>query len=306
MNLIERLVDRHFFGALRVPWRWPSGAEREEDWEPVRFDGPEGAVLAGLYGRPAGAARGTVVCAHPLHPAAKGFFLHYGHARLLREAGYNVLLFDLNGFGQSARWGYGFARDILAAGWEAKRRAPDVPVGLLGVCSGAAWGLCACAREAHPFAAAVLEGPFTTFEAYFLASGRAGSRGAVQRWRRQHVPRLLLRTYRAFSSRRGPDLRPVERIGDACGRTPLLLVYGQADPITPVSMGRGFMDAWRTGTCRAGHFPEATCALWEVPEGKHLRALGADPVAYRRRVTDFFDRAFNIAQPAALKFSVPV
>ena len=41
------------------------------------------------------------MCAHPMGVEAKGYYLKHGHGMALRQGGFNVLLFDFNGFGES-------------------------------------------------------------------------------------------------------------------------------------------------------------------------------------------------------------
>ena len=99
--------------------------------------------------------------------AAKGFWLRYGHAALFRQSGFNVLVFDANGFGESAASSFDYPSDVLAAGLWAQARTQALPVGLVGASFGAAWGLCAMARAESPFRAAVLEAAFPTLPEFW-------------------------------------------------------------------------------------------------------------------------------------------
>lgn len=96
--------------------------------------------LAGLWGPAGGEAIGTLVLAHPMGKAAKGFLLRYGHADLFRKSGFHVLAFDANGFGASAAASFNYPGDILATGLWEQGRHPALAVGLVGASFGAGWG----------------------------------------------------------------------------------------------------------------------------------------------------------------------
>ena len=159
MSRLHRLLRKPFFGRFEVPWTWPPNAA-QDSWQRVGFASGNGARLAGLWGAAQGEARATLVLAHPMGKAAKGFWIRHGHTDLFRTAGYNVLAFDANGFGESEARSFDYPADILAAGQWAQARTPSLPVGLVGASFGAGWGLCSMARAGSPYRAAVLEGAF--------------------------------------------------------------------------------------------------------------------------------------------------
>lgn len=134
---------------------------------------------------------------------------------------------------------------------------------------GAAWALCALAREDHGFQAAALECPFTTLDEY---------------WYAHRVPFMMLKVINTLFPKLMLDLRPIaqiERVRDLRG---LLLIYGKRDQVTPREMGERFL--------RRCALPAERVALWSVPEAEHTKALAAAPEAYRDRLLRFFDGAF--------------
>src|SRR5688572_26397595 len=92
-------MKKPFFGRFMQPWRWPADVSTA-GWERFAIASPSGSRLATLM-KQAPEGRGVVVCAHPMGLAAKGFWLRQGHADALLAAGYHVLAFDFNGFGES-------------------------------------------------------------------------------------------------------------------------------------------------------------------------------------------------------------
>ena len=111
-----RLFKKPFFGRFMRPWRWPDGID-QGPWQRLSIASGSGARLAALLAEAhTPEAKGAVLLAHPMGTAAKGFWLKQGHAELLRRAGYHVMLFDLNGFGESSSTTMDYPLDVLAAG----------------------------------------------------------------------------------------------------------------------------------------------------------------------------------------------
>jgi pimeloyl-ACP methyl ester carboxylesterase len=203
---------------------------------------------------------------------AKAWAMRSGHARFLREAGFDVMVFDYNGFGESEDGRLEYPDDILAAGNAAKARMPGQPVILYGVSMGAGYGLCALDSSTHPYDAAVIESAFTSLEEF---------------WRRFRVPYLVLRTLGWFLPRLAGQLRPIDRIGRITGLGGILFIYGSEDSLTPPSMGERLRAASR--------LPPERLDLWVVPGARHLKAFSAAGGEYPRRVLGFLDSVVGAA-----------
>jgi alpha-beta hydrolase superfamily lysophospholipase len=271
MRTAYSLAKKPFFGRYQRPWKWPEGVAQGE-WQRLSIDSKSGGTLAGLFGPAIGPARASIVCAHPMGVEAKGYFLKRGHADLLRKNGYNVLLFDFNGFGESTVGNFLYPVDVIAAGQAAKAQAPGLPLGVLGVSFGSSWALCALSRpggEPHGFQAAVLECPFTSLDEY---------------WYRYRVPYLMLKVMSRIFPKLAVDLRPIVQVGRLQDLGSLLFIYGERDTVTPPEMGDRFKNA-----CS---LPKDRVSLWLVPSGEHTKALSAAPREYESRVLRFFDQAF--------------
>jgi uncharacterized protein len=94
-------LKKPFFGRFMRPWRWPNGIASDE-WSHAQVNSRSGSRLKVLVALTNSVSpRGVVVCVHPMGLAAKGFWLRYRHAARLREAGFHVVTFDFNGFGES-------------------------------------------------------------------------------------------------------------------------------------------------------------------------------------------------------------
>jgi pimeloyl-ACP methyl ester carboxylesterase len=296
VHVFDRALKWLFFRAVRKPWRWPDGPEREEDWErvQVRVEGGRWARapyhVAALWRPAEGVAKGTVVMAHHLWPRAKGYFLTYGHARMLRNAGYHVLVFDFNGFGESPSVGFDYDEEVCAAGQEAARRAPGLPVGLLAQCFGAGWGaMKAIAELDHPFQALVAVSPYASVQEYFTA--RLGEWDTSrERWLRQRVPRAAFSVgLMLHPAARRAYRTPIEHAARARGVRAVLLIFGGDDLMAPPAVGRQYLAAMRQARAERGE-EAAEPELWVIPGGRHPHVHAAAPEAFRDRVVGFFNR----------------
>lgn len=260
-----RVFKKPFFGRFMRPWRWPEGIDQQQ-WQRLSIASDSGAQLAALLAEShVPAARGAVLLAHPMGTAAKGFWLKHGHAELLRQAGYHVMLFDLNGFGESSSTTMDYPLDVLAAGQALQARYPQLPVAVVGASMGAAMSLCALSQADHPFKAAVVEAAFPTL---------------LHFWRRYPLPRLGIQLSKLFYPAGERRLRPVHAATRLVGRPPLLLIYGEDDIYTPVADGRQLQEAFAGAT---------HTEFWQVAGAGHTLAYAAQPQAYAQRVTAFLD-----------------
>lgn len=268
MSRLHRLLRKPFFGRFEVPWTWPAGTDPSQ-WERVSFASASGAQLAGLWGTAVNGtdgtnnAKATLVLAHPMGKAAKGFWLRYGHAALFRDAGFNVLLVDANGFGESAPASFDYPADFLAAGRFAQNRTPELAVGLVGASFGAGWGLCSMARAGNPYRAAVLEGLFPTLPDF---------------WRHYPVPYALLRMTQVVWPSAEDGMRPEREATTLTGKPPVLLIYGDADKYSPPAHGERMMKAFADS---------ARAEMWVLPGVDHTYAYRDAAEAYAARVVPF-------------------
>jgi pimeloyl-ACP methyl ester carboxylesterase len=228
MSTLHRILRKPFFGRFEVPWTWPDGTD-QTTWERVSFKNPSNSDLAGLWGPAHGEGRATLVLAHPMGKAAKGFWLRQGHAELFRRSGFNVLLFDANGFGESAAASFDYPADILSAGLFAQARTPELAVGLVGASFGAGWGLCSMARTGSPYKLAVLEGAFPTLPDF---------------WRHYPVAHALLRASQLVWPTMERNLRPEREASRVVGHPSVLLIYGDKDKYTPPAHGERLAKAF--------------------------------------------------------------
>jgi alpha-beta hydrolase superfamily lysophospholipase len=228
LRLPYRQLKKPFFGRFMVPWRSPLSGDDAAAWEPVRFPSDSGAELSGLFAAPTAAPRGVMVLGHPMGREAKAYFLKSGLAAFYRQLGFHVLAFDFNGFGQSGMGSFDFDRDVVAAGLEARRRVPTLPIGYHGVSLGGQWSTIALADPSHPFRFATIESAAPTLESF---------------WIRSHVAYLALRGLYAVNPSGARRIRMVARITEARGVSKVLFVYSRGDTWVPLQNGQQLIDA---------------------------------------------------------------
>lgn len=265
-NTAYQLFKKPFFGRFVRPWRWPEAADQDQ-WQRMRFTSENGATLAALLG-PAhtATAKGAVLMSHPMGVVAKGFWMKYGHSELLRQAGYHVMVFDLNGFGESTSTTMDYPLDVLAAGKALQAYYPDLPVAVLGASMGAAMSVCAMAQPDHPFKAAVLESAFPTL---------------LHFWRRYPVPKWGIQLSKLLYPAGERSLRPTYAAEHLVGSPNLLMIYGESDELTPVEDGKLLWRALQQKT---------KAEFWQVAGAEHTHAYAAQPAAYARKVIGFLDQ----------------
>jgi pimeloyl-ACP methyl ester carboxylesterase len=240
----------------------------------VAFVAADGVRLAGWFALASPAAP-TVVLAHGFKGSRMDML---PWARFLFGAGYNVLLYDSRGCGQSAGWGIALgareADDIIGAVRYVRGRADLAShvVGALGVSLGAGDVLLAAART--PGLTAVVADSAWTDERPQIDRMGAIPVGALALPVPPYEPALVDALIGARLEATQP-LRVIARIAPRA----VLLIHSADDgnATTPLAGERALFVA-------AG-MPKAQ---WIAPSGGHAGALRAHPAEYQRTVLAFF------------------
>jgi dipeptidyl aminopeptidase/acylaminoacyl peptidase len=271
-------------------------------YEPVRFPARgDGVAIAGWF-LPAVRGRGAPARAVVLVPGkddhrASGFDSdRLGRSRTSRftefavtltRRGYDVLMIDLRGHGQSGPARYAFGRDerrdvLGAVDWlRGRTGAAPGAVGVLGISMGAAASIGAAGAD-PAIGAVVADSGFAEVASLADRHWKAAS----------GLPQAVLPTTKlAARLLFGVDIdgaRPVDEVRSL--RTPLLLIHDHGDPFTPVEHSRRMAAA-------AG--PNAE--LWDVPCAGHAEAYVVAPQMYVDRVAGFFDRHLRQVAPGGIE-----
>jgi alpha-beta hydrolase superfamily lysophospholipase len=216
-----------FFGPHPGPVEPPA----DPHCDVTSFTAQDGAKLEGWWfpSTAPGPVKAVVLVAH-----GNGWNLEkqWKHVVHLLPHGFDVLVFDYRGFGDS---GGGVTRahareDVLSALDVAKQRAAQehVPVVVLGQSMGAALACEALARR-DDVAAIVLDSPFSSWSG--IASDAVASNPVAHALAHGLLGWALIGT--------GHD--PIDTAPEL--KAPVLIVSGEADEITPPRMARALVDA---------------------------------------------------------------
>ncbi len=193
--------------------------------------------------------------------------------RDLHNRGFDVLLFDLRGHGQSDPSRLYLGRreraDIRAVmSWAQKEGFTDDRIGWLGYSMGGSTLLMEAARNPQ-IHVAVIDSPYGDLPQ--LLKKQLSIHSGLPNW---FNPGILLAA-RFIYGVRTDDLIPI-RSAHAWGERPLLLIHGESDTIVPVSQARALAEA-------AG----SSCLTMTLPGVDHVKAYDYDPEGYVTTVGAF-------------------
>lgn len=238
-----------------------------EEWSATTADG---ITLRGWY-LPTSEKRQLLVMVHGMWSS---WLEMAGLGRDLHRRGFDVLLFDLRGHGQSdpsrlylGRRERGDLRAVLA--WAKSQGFSDERVGWLGYSMGGSTVLMEAARNPE-IRVAVVDSPYGDLPR--LLDTQLSRHSGLPSW---FNPGILLAA-RWIYGVRTDDLIP-SRFARSWGDRPVLLIHGEADSTVPVVQAREL--ARNLG---------ASCRTLTLPGVEHVQAYQSNPSAYVQLVGSFF------------------
>lgn len=259
------LLKKPFFGRFMKPWRWPADVPRE-GWERVRIASRSTSLLETIVARTPLPPRGVVVCAHPMGYACKGFWLRHGHAQALLDAGFHVVAFDFNGFGESPSTNFDFPGDVVSVGNWARGAFAGLPVHALTASFGAINTLSAIAEADFPYDKVVAEGCPPTLPDF---------------WKAYPFAHAVLNISRRISPQGELRLRPTHHLAHM-REVDVLLIHSRGDRWTPVHFG----DALQQAASR----PERIRRVI-LDKADHTHGMRDEPQRYWNAVLEFFNQS---------------
>jgi dipeptidyl aminopeptidase/acylaminoacyl peptidase len=206
------------------------------------------------------------------HPAERML----GIAKDLVVYGYNVLMFDMRGHGESEgehiSAGYYERNDVLGAIDYIRQRDVESKIGVLGFSMGAATSLMAVA-ESEEIDAVVADCAYADIVSIIESEFS----------RRSNLPKFFIPII-LFMARNIYDVDFTAIIPEEAVReisAPVFIIHGEQDDMVPVQHAYRLKEASRN--------PESK--LWIVPEAQHGNSYLMRPTEYREQVTSFFDEA---------------
>jgi pimeloyl-ACP methyl ester carboxylesterase len=241
--------------------------------ERVRFSSRDGVTLGGCW-IPTKRRRGTVIL---LSGQGGSFDSDLIHAPALVRHGYDVLLFDFRGHGQSqgeyVSWGCYEWLDLLGALDFLEDRGIK-QVGLLGFSMGAAVAIRG-ASQTEAVTAIISDSCYV--DLVKAISGWAATYGIGGKVI-ELFAHLVLKMVNWRLGCRVEEASPIRWIGQLSPR-PILFIHGERDPFVSQD---DFLALW--------HAARAPKERWIVPGAGHREADKLYPAAYRQHVLRFFDR----------------
>jgi pimeloyl-ACP methyl ester carboxylesterase len=197
-----------------------------------------------------------------------------GLGKDLHERGFDVLLFDLRGHGESdpsrlylGRRERGDIRAVMA--WAKSEGFSNDRIGWLGYSMGGSTLLMEAARNPE-IQVAVIDSPYGDLPK--LLATQLSKHSGLPSW---FNPGILLAARWVYGVRTD-DLVPI-RFASWWGERPVLLIHGESDTTVPVGQAREL--ARTLG---------ASCLMLTLPGVEHVRAYDSDPEGYIRTVSSFF------------------
>jgi dipeptidyl aminopeptidase/acylaminoacyl peptidase len=244
--------------------------EISRDVRPWSTRTADGLTLRGWY-LPTGNQRHLIVLVHGMWSS---WLEMAGLGRDLHDAGFDVLLFDLRGHGESDASRLYLGRrertDIRAVmAWAKSEGFSHDRIGWLGYSMGGSTVLMEAARNPE-IQVAVVDSPYGDLPK--LLEHQLSKHSGLPRW---FNPGILMAARWVFGVRTD-DLVPI-RSAREWGERPLLLIHGESDTIVPIGQAR---DLART--------LGASCLMLTLPGVEHVQAYPSDPQRYIQTVSSFF------------------
>jgi alpha-beta hydrolase superfamily lysophospholipase len=197
-----------------------------------------------------------------------------GLGRDLHDRGYDVLLFDLRGHGESdpSRLSLGGREraDLRAViRWAQEDGFREDRIGWLGYSMGASTLILEAASNPS-IQAAVIDSPYGDLPA--LLKSQLSKHSRLPSWFNPGI----LTAARLLYGLRTDELVPIKAAA-SWGDRPLLLIHGESDSTVPVSQA-----------LRLGQAAGASCLTLTLPGVEHVQAYRSDPDSYVRLIAEFF------------------
>lgn len=232
---------------------------------------PDGLTLRGWY-LPTEQRRHLLVLVHGMWSS---WLEMAGLGRDLHGRGFDVLLFDLRGHGESDPSRLYLGRrertDIRSVmEWAKSEGFAHDRIGWLGYSMGGSTLLMEGARNPE-IQVAVFDSPYGDLPS--LLKNQLSQHSGLPSW---FNPGILLAARWVYGVRTD-DLVPI-RFARSWGERPVLLIHGESDTIVPVGQAREL--ARTLGT---------SCLMLTLPGVEHVQAYPTDPEGYTRTVSSFFE-----------------
>jgi dipeptidyl aminopeptidase/acylaminoacyl peptidase len=201
-----------------------------------------------------------------------------GIAKELVGHGYNVLMFDMRGHGESGgehiSAGLYEKNDLLGAIDYVRGRGIESKIGVLGFSMGATVCLMA-APASEEIGAVVADAAYADIVS--IIESEFAERSDLPRF---FIPIILFMTRTAYDVD-FTAIKPEEAVKETS--VPVFIIHGEQDEMIPVEHAYRLKEASQNPDSR----------LWVVPEAQHANSYLVKPTQYKEQVISFFDEALD-------------
>lgn len=251
--------------------------EKEKGWEAVRVNAPDGTSLRGTYIVSPSHSHKTVILLHGLYQNRS---MCLGYVPMYQNLGYNVLLIDQRGHGESegehTDWGLSEKDDLEMWVQWLRKRDGEARIGLHGVSLGAAMALLyAGSTMGQSLAFVIADSSYGNI----ISLGRekimayTGDQNLVLGYNILDPffqAAMLVHTHSFLSS-----IEPAQAVRFI--KVPILFLHGSADTLIPVKTAHSLYDQCASSQKYLHIFADSP----------HAAAIETDRREYVRTVTDF-------------------
>lgn len=206
-------------------------------------------------------SKGCIILAHPYLSIASCFFIERGHVEMYQTLGYDIVLFDFNGFGESPFIDFEYAEDLDIVIKKVQELFKGKPIFVHGISFGASHTITTHSKYAHPIQKIIIENCLDTNISYYK----------IRKYRKYIVLRILDFIFPKLNR----DNNYVKGISKLQNVKNVLLIYNVNDELTTIEMGEMLRTACNTKV--------DFCVL----EGKHLESISQDHEKYKTTIESF-------------------
>ena len=205
--------------------------------------------------------KGTIFLSHPYLADAKQFFLRNGHANMYLSAGYNVVIFDYNGFGESKFSDFNYAEDLSIVVKHYREKLPKATFYGHGVSFGASNLINYTTYPSHQLDKIIIENCLDSNLTYYK-----------KRNIKLYFMMKGIMTVFPFANKNHDYIKGVSKIVED---VKVLFLYNTEDTLTTVAMGE-----------KLQKYCSKPSSL-VIFGGKHLEAYNTEPERYKTTVGTF-------------------
>jgi pimeloyl-ACP methyl ester carboxylesterase len=263
-TFVYKQLKKPFFKRFMVNWRNPLTPDQQKEWEIHQVKSKSNSVIQ-LWISYIPEAKATIVLGHPMGKEAKGYFLKRGYPERLKSQQYNVVVFDLNGFGESSHGNFNYFSDITAVLQKTKKLTPHIPIGYHGISLGSHYGILSFVEDNPPVDFTILESATSNMKAF---------------WHRFPAAMKTIQLFSFFAPKYAKRIDFLERSKSLKTPQHILFIYSQKDDWTPISIGEKLIKYCSTET--------SLLILKEAPHAEVTKS--SDKEIYWKHILDFYQK----------------